>query len=125
MRRPDPLQSLLAFCVLSLSIAAASAAQAHCCHDSRTLGIAQQSELRRGLHGAEGGLTDESIHAQPPGVGRGLGDRDDRNQGVGGYGTLRGNNVGNYGAGSLGQRGPGGLGAMTGSGLNSGPVEPR
>lgn len=116
MRRLHFLPTLAACALLA---ATASSAFAHCCHDPLRLGIHQQSEFRRGLHGLDdrdNGLTDESIQAEPPSVG-GLQNQRPANEGIGGLGQMRGNSIGNYGAGSLGEAGPGGLGAMRGTGI--------
>ena len=116
------LSVFLAGCLVAST---AAPARAHCCHDTRLLGVRQLSEFRRGVHGMnDGGITDSAIQAEPPSVGRGLGGRDDRNEGVGGFGQLHGNSIGNYGAGSLGDPGPGGLGAMKTFGLGA-PPRPR
>ena len=122
MSRTGLVEAVVAGLLLA---ATASVAAAHCCHDSSMLGVAHQSQFRRGLHGMGEGLTDEAIEAEPPAVEESLTDRGTANEGIGGLGQMRGNSVGNYGAGSLGQAGPGGLGAMRNGGLGSRPVQPR
>lgn len=120
---PVPGTTLLATAMLV--IAAASVADAHCCHDSRSLGVAMQSEFRRGLHGLGDGPADDSLQAEPPTIDERLEDGGSANEGIGGLGQMQGNGIGNYGAGSLGERGPGGLGAMRGTGLGARPARPR
>jgi len=118
MRTLHPLHALLA---LGLVAASASASSARYCHDLP--GIAQQNDLRRGLHSLNDGRGNQSIWGDPPTVGgtRGGG----ANGGVGGLGQMRGNSVGAYGAGSVGELGPGGLGSMRNGGLGPPPAPSR
>ena len=120
MRPVHPLHGLLACCLLAAGVTPAAA---HCCHDQRSLGIAEQSELRRGLHGLNDGITDDSVQSNPPTTGNGLGRGGPT--GIGGLGQMRGKSLGAYGAGSLGEPGPGGLGALRGDGLGAPPARPR
>jgi hypothetical protein len=118
---------------VSLTIAAilvtgtASIAAAHCCHDERMLGIAEQSddlrhgELRRGTQRSGRLDNDEDGVFIGDGLNQGHGSLDNG----GGLGQMRGNNVGNYGGGSLGERGPGGLGALRGDSILQGHPRPR
>lgn len=112
--------------ILTFSLLAASAtvAAAHCCHDERVLGVAAQSELRGGVHGMGGGLTDEPIQRDRPSIGENP-DGNTTGLGGGGFGQMQGNSIGNYGAGSLGERGPGGLGALRGDSIHTQPPRPR
>lgn len=105
--------------VVALLAASAGAAGAHCCHDERSLGAQQQSELRRGVHGLD---QDSGQRRLGSGAGAMRSDPSRRTGSLsdGGLGQMRGNGVGNYGAGSLGERGPGGLGALQG---NTAPLE--
>lgn len=107
----------------ALVAASWSPSPAHPGHDENMLGTAQQQNgLRRGLHGAGDGLADDSLQADPPTVGRGLGTGGLNKGGVGG---LRGTGLGSYGAGSVGEPGPGGLGAMKNGGLGAPSPRPR
>ena len=123
-----PLHGVL---ICSLLAASVTVASAHCCHDERTIGVAEESGgLRPGLHGPGGGLTDESVQSDPPSTGGGLrgapeslGNGGTGSLGSGGVGQLHGNSLGSYGAGSIGEPGPGGLGSMRDGGL--GPQAPR
>jgi len=117
---------LTANAILAFSLLAGSAtlATAHCCHDDRYVGVAAQSELRRGVHGMGGGLTDEPIRRDRPSIGENPGSNTG-GLGGGGFGQMQGNSIGNYGAGSLGERGPGGLGALRGDSILTQPPRPR
>jgi hypothetical protein len=99
-------------------------ASAHCCHDDRMLGVAEESGLRRGTHSAGDRRLGEDDEENGPSVGRGLGGG---SGGLGGNSTggLQGNGLGNYGAGSLGERGPGGLGALRGDSIHQPAPRPR
>ncbi|MFN2426471.1 MAG: hypothetical protein ABR587_08505 [Candidatus Binatia bacterium] len=122
MVRSSRILSALIACSV-LAVISANTAAAHCCHDDRRLGSANQSEFRRGLHGMEGGLTDEPIQRNPPAGGGGLDRTGSLNEG--GHGQMRGGSLGNYGAGSLGERGPGGLGTLQGNSIHTQPPRPR
>jgi len=122
MRSPTFLHFVLTpSLAFAMILAGQHLARAHCCHDSRALAVAEQ--FRSGVHGlgdrgmGDDGTADDSMQADPPDIHRPLRNRGGVDSGISGLGQLHGNNVGNYGAGSLGQRGPGGLGAMTGNGL--------
>jgi len=127
MPSKSPAIALLAGFMLA---ALSSSAAAHCCHDERSLGAAQQSQLRRGLHGMDGGLGDHDEQDEqfqqeaPPSVGGGL-NHGSGSLNSGGFGQMRGNALGNYGAGSLGQRGPGGLGTLQGNSITTPPPRSR
>lgn len=119
------IRSLTLLMAAAFAAAVPTAASAHPGHDENSLGIQQQTGLRRGLHGAGNGMTDDAIQAQPPTTGRGLGGGGSIRDGTGGVGGLRGTGMGNYGAGSVGEPGPGGLGAMKDGGLGASPPRPR
>ncbi|MFN2376185.1 MAG: hypothetical protein ABR538_06590 [Candidatus Binatia bacterium] len=110
--------------VASLLAASATVAAAHCCHDERSLGAWQQSELPRGPHGLD---QDSGQKRLGSGAGAMRTDPARRTGSLndGGLGQMRGNSVGNYGAGSLGERGPGGLGALQGNTVPLQPNRPR
>lgn len=101
----------------------AAPAAAHCCHDERMIGVAQQSEFRRGTHGLgdRRRLGEDDDGAS---IGRGM---NGRTGGLSGNssGGLQGSGFGNYGAGSLGERGPGGLGALRGDSILQDHPRPR
>jgi hypothetical protein len=119
------IRSLTFLMAAAIAAATAPTAIAHPGHDENSLGIQQQTGLRRGLHGAGDGMADDSLQADPPTTGRGLGSGGSIRNGPGGVGGLRGSGLGNYGAGSVGEPGPGGLGAMKNGGLGASPPRPR
>jgi len=119
------IRSLTLLMAAAFAVGVPLAASAHPGHDENSLGIQQQTGLRRGLHGAGDGLADDSLQADPPTTGRGLGSGGSLQNGPGGSGGLRGTGMGNYGAGSVGEPGPGGLGAMKDGGLGASPPRPR
>lgn len=102
----------------------ASGALAHPGHDEEALGAQSQSTFRRGLHGADDGLADDSLQADPPTTGRGLRGGSLHGNAGGGIGGLQGNGFGRYGAGSVGQPGPGGIGGLKTGGMGT-PPRPR
>lgn len=127
MLRLRPRKVAVVFVTLTgaAMLLAASSASASFCSNPPGLPIPQQG-LRGGTHDAsEGGLTDESIHAERGDLDSRFGERG--RDGSAGVGRMQGNGLGSYGAGSIGERGPGGLGAMTGSGLGqrTGQQRPR
>lgn len=99
-------------------------AAAHCCHDERMLGVAEQDGLRRGTHNLGDRHLGDDFENDGPTVGRGLEGGSGLSNG-GGLGSMHGNNVGNYGGGSIGERGPGGLGALRGDAILNGHPRPR
>jgi hypothetical protein len=109
-----------------LLAATALPAAAHCCHDERMLGIAQQSELRRGTHSLGSRRLGEEDEEQGPSVGRGMNSGSSGLSNGGGVGAMQGTEgLGNYGAGSLGERGPGGLGTLHGDSIHRQGPRPR
>lgn len=118
------MKRTLACTVVSTVLLASSVptALAHCCHDERLLGVAEQDGLRRGVHGMDRGSLDDE-YGRRFGDGRGAEDRTGSlgDGGLGGLGQMRGDSIGSYGAGSIGERGPGGLGALEGNFLHGPP----
>lgn len=107
---------------------AAAPARAHPGHEENSLGTEQWNSLGKGLHSAGGGLSDDSLQADPPTAGRGLtgsGLHSGLHGGSnGGAGGLHGDGLGSYGAGSVGEPAAGGLGAMKTGGMGN-PPRPR
>ena len=108
--------------LVALLLTVPSPAPAHPGHDEDALGA--QSSFRRGLHGADDGLADDSLQADPPTTGRGLRGGSLHGNAGGGVGGLQGNGFGRYGAGSVGQPGPGGIGGLKTGGMGN-PPRPR
>lgn len=114
-------------CLLVTTIllcAPATAALSHCCHDERLLQVAEQNDLRRGVHGMERGGLGSELGRRDSFGSRGGGERTGSLQ-DGGFGQMRGDSVGSYGAGSIGERGPGGLGALEGNFIGGQPPRGR
>lgn len=110
--------------LVALLLTVPSPAPAHPGHDEDALGAQSQSAFRRGLHGADDGLADDSLQADPPTTGRGLRGGSLHGNAGGGVGGLQGNGFGRYGAGSVGQPGPGGIGGLKTGGMGN-PPRPR
>lgn len=124
-RRPRHGSALVA---LALVVGTAAVAQAHCCHDDREVLVLRQDSLRDDTQGRYGALGEGSQRELGAGSAPSSGavkPRGSLRGRTGGLGELRGNSLGNYGAGSPGERGPGGLGALGAPPPAPPPTRPR